>query len=56
MRLNENLVNLLKDLEGRVDEADKKVINEALQDVRILFLSNMLNSRRRKNSLTSALI
>jgi len=34
MRLNENLVNLLKDLEGRVDEADKKVINEALQDVR----------------------
>ncbi|PZD28374.1 fungal specific transcription factor domain containing protein [Pyrenophora tritici-repentis] len=33
MRLNENLVSLLKDLEGRVDEADKKIINEALQDV-----------------------
>ncbi|KAE8837832.1 hypothetical protein PTNB73_04160 [Pyrenophora teres f. teres] len=33
MRLNQNLVNLLKDLEGRVDEADKKIINEALQDV-----------------------
>ncbi|RMZ69507.1 fungal specific transcription factor domain-containing [Pyrenophora seminiperda CCB06] len=33
MRLNQTLVNLLKDLEGRVDEADKKVIQEALQDV-----------------------
>lgn len=42
MRLNQNLVNLLKDLEGRVDEADKKVINEALKDVRIPCLSTIL--------------
>jgi hypothetical protein len=33
MRLNKNLVNLLKDLERRVDEADKKVIVQTLRDV-----------------------
>ena len=33
MRLNQNLVSLLRDLEGRVDEADKRVINQVLQDV-----------------------
>ncbi|KAG9186065.1 hypothetical protein G6011_02621 [Alternaria panax] len=33
MRLNKNLINLLKDLEGRVDEADKKIINQTLHDV-----------------------
>ena len=43
MRLNQNLVNLLKDLEGRVGEADKKVINEALQDVRIPRSSTILS-------------
>jgi hypothetical protein len=34
MRLNRDLVKLLKDLGQRVDEEDKKVIDEALQDVR----------------------
>jgi hypothetical protein len=33
MRLNKNLVDLLRDLEERVDEADKKVINQTLHDV-----------------------
>ena len=34
MRLNRDLVKLLKNLGHRVDEEDKKVIDEALQDVR----------------------
>jgi hypothetical protein len=34
MRLNQNLANLLKDLGQRVDEQDKKIISEALQEVR----------------------
>ncbi|KAI4667152.1 uncharacterized protein J4E79_001836 [Alternaria viburni] len=33
MRLNKNLVNLLKELEDRVDEADKKAIKQTLHDV-----------------------
>ncbi|CAI9629556.1 unnamed protein product [Alternaria burnsii] len=33
MRLNKNLINLLKDLEGRVDEEDRKIINQTLHDV-----------------------
>ncbi|KAI4947324.1 hypothetical protein J4E91_006676 [Alternaria rosae] len=33
MRLNKNLVNLLKELEDRVDEADKKTISQTLHDV-----------------------
>jgi hypothetical protein len=33
MRLNKNLVDLLRDLGERVDEKDKKMINEALHDV-----------------------
>lgn len=33
MRLNQNLVSLLRDLEGRVDEADRSAINKVLQDV-----------------------
>ena len=35
MRLNQDLVNLLRALEGRVGDADKKTINEVLQDVRL---------------------
>ena len=34
MRLNQDLVSLLKTLEGRVEEAEKKAINEVLQNVR----------------------
>jgi hypothetical protein len=33
MRLNKNLLNLLKDLKGRVDEEDRKIINQTLHDV-----------------------
>ncbi|KAI4953081.1 hypothetical protein J4E86_006620 [Alternaria arbusti] len=33
MRLNKNLVNLLKELEDRVDEADKKAIKQTLHNV-----------------------
>ncbi|KAH7551505.1 hypothetical protein BM1_09821 [Bipolaris maydis] len=33
MRLNQDLVNLLRALEGRVGDADKKTINEVLQNV-----------------------
>ncbi|CAN9448106.1 unnamed protein product [Alternaria alternata] len=33
MRLNKNLLNLLKDLKGRVDEKDRKIINQTLHDV-----------------------
>lgn len=36
MRLNQDLVNLLRALEGRVGDADKKTINEVLQNVRFL--------------------
>lgn len=39
MRLNKNLVNLLKELEDRVDEADKKTISQTLHDVCIPPLS-----------------
>lgn len=50
MRLNQNLVSLLRDLEGRVDEADKRVINQVLQDVSlnaqhdVLLQENVFNS------------
>jgi hypothetical protein len=33
MRLNKNLVSLLKDLKGRVDEVDRKIIGQTLHDV-----------------------
>jgi hypothetical protein len=33
MRLNKNLINLLKDLKGRVDEDDRRIINQTLHDV-----------------------
>jgi hypothetical protein len=33
MRLNKNLINLLKDLEDRVDDEDKKAISQTLHDV-----------------------
>ncbi|KAI4622305.1 hypothetical protein J4E83_005047 [Alternaria metachromatica] len=33
MRLNKNLINLLKELEDRVDESDKKAIKQTLHDV-----------------------
>ncbi|CAN9480850.1 unnamed protein product [Alternaria alternata] len=33
MRLNKNLINLLKDLKGRVDEEDRKIISQTLHDV-----------------------
>lgn len=33
MRLNQDLVNLVKTLEGRANEADKKAINDVLQNV-----------------------
>ena len=33
MRLNKNLLNLLKDLKGRVDDEDRKIINQTLHDV-----------------------
>jgi hypothetical protein len=35
MRLNQNLVTLLRDIGERANEEDKKVIREALGDVRL---------------------
>lgn len=33
MRLNKNLVSLLKDLKGRVDEVDREIISQTLHEV-----------------------
>lgn len=34
MRLNQDLVSVLRALEGRVNDADKKMINQVLHNVR----------------------
>ncbi|KAF1832463.1 fungal-specific transcription factor domain-containing protein [Decorospora gaudefroyi] len=60
MRLNQDLVNLLQDLKQRVNECDKKVINEALHDVEDDLVSlgsvqsaRSLGKRARQSSATN---